>query len=148
MRVIGPPWFHGLARHPITIAPATHVDLPFAFEQAVLQDPPAEHGTSRWLRPLPPGRYRVRATYEKRDAQVPVGQPTWHPRLIQVQPLVRLRPVPGLWLGRMQGSAAIEIVAPRVDDVDALRARVEAREARNAALQGQLDRIREILRGG
>ncbi len=133
---------------PLVIAPASFVDLPFAFDQAVLVDPPAAHRAGRWLRPLPPGRYRVRATYVKENQVVPSTPTVWHPRLIQLQPASRGHVVPGLWTGRLQASARVEVVAPRTDDVDALRARIRTLETRNAAMRKQLDAIREILRGG
>ena len=146
--VTGTPWTALSQPTPVKVMPGSAYVATMAFSAFTLASPPPRGYEGRLVRELPPGRYIVRARYVKRDALVPVGPPTWNPRLIQIHPTQKVRVWPGLFTGTLDARARLEVTAPRRADVDELKQRIRDLEARNRALTKQLDAIREILREG
>ncbi len=123
-----------------------NLDLRFTLRNFELVNGPRGDRTIQWYEVLPPGRYRVRAVYEKQDDRVVVHQPVLqNSRLIEITSDARFQSIPGLWTGRLQGEAVLTVTAPSRADVDALRKRIKVLEATNRALKKKLDAIRAVV---
>lgn len=99
----------------------------------------------RWLSSLPLGTYTVRATYTHGNAFLPARKRHCRPGLVVSKPIIPRPLVPGMFMGRIEATAQIEVVAPLQETVEALRKRVRALEQENKRLRGMVEAARAAL---